>query len=239
MLPLVAGLVVLLAQPVGAAILGSLAGLTPEERSGLRGVALGAAGGYAGAIVAMIAAGMCVRGLFGRCGSRPEPKDFVRGVIGIALAAPVVLFVGQVALAVAAGLSRLAGRPGPEANAHATLRLLMQEQGQWSVWWWVLVAAVVVGAPVVEEVVYRGFFQTACRSATGSRRWAVLSASAVFTLMHAGVAEVHALAVLFTLSVAFGVAFERTGRLWVPITMHALFNAGNLVGALAAGAGNG
>ena len=61
---------------------------------------------------------------------------------------------------------------------------------------------------------------------------AVLAASAIFTLMHAGVAETHALVTLFALSLCFGVAYERTGRLFTSILMHALFNAANLALAI-------
>jgi len=39
----------------------------------------------------------------------------------------------------------------------------------------------------------------------------------------------HALIGLFVFGLGLGWAYERTGRLWAPIAMHALFNAGNLM----------
>jgi hypothetical protein len=99
-----------------------------------------------------------------------------------------------------------------------------------------------VGAPIVEEVLYRGFVQTAIVRATAGVRggaWlGVLVTSLGFALTHAGgSANVpwHALVVLFGLSVGLGVAFERTGRLIAPIVVHAAFNAGNLALALSQG----
>ena len=37
---------------------------------------------------------------------------------------------------------------------------------------------------------------------------------------------------LFVLAVCFGYVYERTGKLWVPIVMHALFNAVSITIAL-------
>jgi ABC-2 type transport system permease protein len=60
-------------------------------------------------------------------------------------------------------------------------------------------------------------------------RWpAIVATSAIFALMHGGIAQPHAIPALFTLSLALGWVYERTGRLTAPIVMHALFNAANL-----------
>jgi membrane protease YdiL (CAAX protease family) len=37
---------------------------------------------------------------------------------------------------------------------------------------------------------------------------------------------------LFVLAVCFGYVYERTGKLWAPILMHALFNATSITLAL-------
>ena len=46
--------------------------------------------------------------------------------------------------------------------------------------------------------------------------------------MHIGTAAPHAVLALFVLSLCFGAAYERSGRLTVPIVMHAIFNLANL-----------
>ena len=56
----------------------------------------------------------------------------------------------------------------------------------------------------------------------------MLIVSAFFAVMHIGNSEPHAVAALFVLSLGFGWAYERTGRLTAPIVMHMGFNAGNL-----------
>ena len=58
-------------------------------------------------------------------------------------------------------------------------------------------------------------------------------ASVIFALAHLTVVPPHGLAALFVLSLGFGWAYEKTGSLWAPFTMHALFNAGNLILATA------
>ena len=97
--------------------------------------------------------------------------------------------------------------------------------------WWAVVLGVSVAAPIVEETIYRGCFQSAVIAATGSPAIGIVSIAAIFSLAHLSVVQPEALPALFVLGVAFGVAFERTGRLGVPIVMHVLFNVMNLVEA--------
>jgi membrane protease YdiL (CAAX protease family) len=52
-------------------------------------------------------------------------------------------------------------------------------------------------------------------------RWiAVIITSAVFALVH----PLWTAPLIFLLALCLGYAYERTGSLWVPITMHAMFN---------------
>jgi membrane protease YdiL (CAAX protease family) len=54
------------------------------------------------------------------------------------------------------------------------------------------------------------------------QRWAaVVAASVVFALVH----PLWSSPLIFILALGLGYAYERTGNLWVPITMHLLFNA--------------
>jgi membrane protease YdiL (CAAX protease family) len=47
-----------------------------------------------------------------------------------------------------------------------------------------------------------------------------------------GAVPAHALPSLFVLSMAMGIAFERTRAIGVPITMHVAFNLGNIIVAV-------
>ena len=62
-------------------------------------------------------------------------------------------------------------------------------------------------------------------------RWAAIAlASLLFSVLHPG----WTWPLIFLLSLGLGYAYERTGNLWVPVTMHLVFNTVNTVVFLAA-----
>lgn len=78
----------------------------------------------------------------------------------------------------------------------------------------------VILAPVCEECIFRGFFY-----AVGKRYLGPLVSGFVTALLFAAVhLSLPALGGLFVLGLCFTLAYERTGSLFVPIGMHALFN---------------
>ena len=92
----------------------------------------------------------------------------------------------------------------------------------------VLAVLVVIGAPLVEEIVYRGLLQ---RSVTAGTNVVVgwLVTSAIFTLVHFRPVEYPGLAA-FALIV--GAAAAITGRLGLPVMIHVGFNTAGLALAI-------
>ena len=98
-----------------------------------------------------------------------------------------------------------------------------------------VVAVAVVMAPLVEEVLFRGMFQTAMRvflgaywvaEKSGSNRslvaWTAIGVTSVlFAVVHADAGH---WPVLFVLSLCLGYAYEKSGSLVRPIVIHAIFN---------------
>jgi membrane protease YdiL (CAAX protease family) len=89
-------------------------------------------------------------------------------------------------------------------------------------------------APIAEEMLFRGFAVTAWRRLVGVQG-AIIRSAIVFVLAHAlfvtgdtfGAAlRVAVIAALVRVPVAFalGVLFTRTGSIWAPIGLHAVFN---------------
>ena len=162
--------------------------------------------------------------------------DLVKGFFGLLLTLPLVLLASMV-VSLSARFSAWRGWIAPpEQVAHETLRQLVT--GPKDASWWAVVVMVIVAIPIVEEVMYRGLLQSGIRAGMGtgpSRRvgrldWAAVAfASLIFTLVHITAADWYSLPVLFVLSVAMGIAYERTGRLLVPIVIHVGFNAFNIV----------
>ncbi len=112
-----------------------------------------------------------------------------------------------------------------ERNAR---RLFDTAHGGWMV---VLVVIVVIGAPLVEELVYRGLIHRTLSSRFGrfgtSGRWlAVLISAAFFAVIHFRPVEYLG---LFVVGVVLAVCVELSGRLGMSIVTHMAFNAAALL----------
>lgn len=91
-------------------------------------------------------------------------------------------------------------------------------------WVVVLFLIVVVGAPVVEEIVYRGLLQQGLdRSLSPSV--ALIVTAAVFAAIHLQPIEFPG---LFAFALVLGWAYRKTQRLGLPIITHMAFNASGL-----------
>ena len=97
----------------------------------------------------------------------------------------------------------------------------------------IVILAVVI-APLLEEMLFRGFFQTAIRSVWEFRNlngaWpSILISSALFAIVHANPGHWPA---LFVLAVCLGYTYEKSGSLFRPIFIHSFFNAVTIIAAL-------
>ena len=92
-------------------------------------------------------------------------------------------------------------------------------------WMVVLVFVVVVGAPFVEEIVYRGFIHGTLRTRLDDG-FALVLAAGWFALIHFAPVEYPG---LFVFAVVLGLCFQRTGRLGMAIVAHMAFNATGLI----------
>lgn len=191
-------------------------------------------------------------GLIGSSAVRFSPRDAAVGAAALLLSMPVILVVSHATRLIA----HAAGADTGGALQHGTLEILTQGPGsgvgsghgfEMGFWWIVVLAGAVLGAPIVEEITFRGLLQPAVSGVLG--RWAgVLVTSAIFTALHVpasggesadgpGGATWLAIPTIAALSIALGIARERTGRLGVPIAMHIGFNAINVVLAFVETAG--
>lgn len=122
---------------------------------------------------------------------------------------------------------------------HALLRVLGESSETWVRV--VLAAGAVVAAPLSEELLFRGHMQTILRRAlsvfsppgsptdtsvaAASPAWATWGAIVFTSALFSAVHEPWTWPPIFLLSVCLGWAYERTGNLWVPVAIHAAFNA--------------
>jgi hypothetical protein len=132
------------------------------------------------------------------------------------------VFAGAPAALVAAWLDQRFGSAGPLAGLTLSLPAALAIFG--------------VCAPVQEEIIFRGLVQTAAaRNCPGNVvfggvriSYAVLIAAALFGLVHLEVAVFTAIAA-FGLGVFAGELRKRSGSLFPPIVLHALFNAASFL----------
>ena len=92
-------------------------------------------------------------------------------------------------------------------------------------WFMVLFLVVVVGAPFVEELVYRGFIQGGLQARLGST-WALIITAGWFTVVHLEPIEFTG---LFAFAVVLGLCYRRTQRLGLSMVTHLAFNATGLL----------
>ena len=158
------------------------------------------------------------------------------GLLSLLLWWPLALIAGRIA---AIGIELIAGQM-PEQIAHRTLQHMIEAPRD--VWLLITIFTVTILVPVVEELLYRGVLQESLRRA-GLGPWvAICITTTVFVVMHIAAVlpgSPHALASLAVLSIGFGWLYEKTGRLVAPMVLHAAFNGGNALLAVAIASGSG
>jgi len=93
----------------------------------------------------------------------------------------------------------------------------------------VIIITVVIVAPLFEEMLFRGLFQTIIRSFAAGPWLSIMIGSALFAMVHNEPAHWPA---LFVLAACLGYAYERSGSLLRPIFIHSLFNATTIINVL-------
>lgn len=141
------------------------------------------------------------------------------------------LLIGPVAAAIAIGLSGLAANTLTElldvASDDATNTEILTDFEE-TPWFWVFVFAVTIGAPIAEELFFRGLTLRAFQ-----KRWgltaALVGSTVVFTLPHYSGGGWGGAAVIFTaigiVGLVLGVLAIQTGRLGPSIVAHMVFNS--------------
>jgi membrane protease YdiL (CAAX protease family) len=189
--------------------------------------ALGLIGFLGAATVSILLARMLHRAA-AAAGLSATPRRFALGLVCLPLALPFVYLAGSVSELIYMVSS---GTPISDPIAHPTLQSIVDQPS--SPWAWVLIFTAVVLAPIHEEIVYRGFVQTALLRARLPVWLSILLTSALFALVHRS-SDVpwYAIGTLFAFAICLGFAYERSRSIAVPIAMHMAFNALNVAIAM-------
>lgn len=143
-------------------------------------------------------------------------SDFISSVVlGFSL-----LMIGSVV----AGLSLWLLGMSPEEQT-TNVGIVTENDG--TIWKWVMIASVAIGAPIAEELFFRGLLLGALRRRFGSVV-GVVGSSLAFTTVHYGGGGLQQSIMLFSVVGAIGVVLGsyvvRTGRVFPTIIAHSVFN---------------
>jgi len=87
----------------------------------------------------------------------------------------------------------------------------------------VFALALVVGAPVSEEILFRGFLLSALAQSRLGFFGAAMVTTLAWTILHAGYSGIGLIEV-FLAGLLFSWLLWRTGSLWVPLVCHGIYN---------------
>jgi membrane protease YdiL (CAAX protease family) len=150
-------------------------------------------------------------------------KDFLLGVVTWVISFPLVVSVENLTILLTSYLYPNFTKPIDQV-AVKYLKALAEIPSLY----WLTALVLCTCIPVVEEMLFRGFFQTWIKGWLG-RGKAIIVTSLCFALMHfstsQGISNLDLMLALFVLSCFLGFLYERQRSLWAPIGLHATFNA--------------
>jgi membrane protease YdiL (CAAX protease family) len=158
---------------------------------------------------------------------RLDVRSVALGLLAFALVMPIL----QATSLLATFLFRAVMQRDPDTLAHDTLRAIHEDPANPAVW--VVIAGAVIAVPIIEEIAFRVFLQSALLGLLRRAWLAILLTSAIFAVIHLGGGvpkdQWHAVIPLFILSIALGLSYEWTRRPIVPIVLHMAFNGFNVM----------
>lgn len=153
-------------------------------------------------------------------------KDFFSALVNLLTIQPVIMAVMILTITI----GELIWGPEYQMQQHQQLEMIT-EYPQLPLRIIIVIAAVII-APLFEELLFRGLFQTMARSFLETRysAWlAILISSILFAMVHAQAGHWPS---LFVLSLCIGYSYEKSGSLLRPVFIHAIFNAISIISAL-------
>ena len=162
---------------------------------------------------------------------RTIPRDLLAAIVNLLCIWPLVM----TAIVLTIRCGTMIWGPDFDMPRHEQLELIGR-YSQWSLRALIFVVAA-LAAPVLEELLFRGLFQTVIRTFLADLKYpqpawlSIAASSALFAAAHANAGHWPA---LFVLSICMGYSYEKSGSLFRPIFIHALFNGMNVVAVLTA-----
>ena len=153
-------------------------------------------------------------------------KDFLAAFMNLLAVWPILLVV----LTLTMFFSKIIKGQDYQIQQHEELISISENPVLWARIAIVIMAVVVT--PFLEELLFRGLLQTTFRSVLRieNAAWVAIAVTSIlFAIMHA--IPTH-WPTLFVLGICLGYSYEKSGSLFRPIFIHAIFNAASVIGVL-------
>ena len=156
-------------------------------------------------------------------GDALEPKkDLQTALLAWLFSFPIVLFVNQLLEIVITHIVHVERLP--EQIAVHFLKMTFD----YPVFFSLAILTIILFAPLIEELLFRGFLQSFIRQHLGSKQ-AILITALCFSFFHyspeQGLGNIPIIGSLFVLALFLGFVYEKRGSLLAPVALHATFNA--------------
>jgi membrane protease YdiL (CAAX protease family) len=173
--------------------------------------------------------------LAGLGGQRPAevlnlrwPRLSLSGWVVLTLGFMVVMYLSILAVVLVLGIDLAQYTPGPNGESPKTGSAGLVKEAMFDIardpWLFLLVfPSVAIGAPLAEELIFRGqLFGALSRTRLGVSGATLLTAT-IWSLLHVTEPWL-SISLIFMMGLAFGWMMYRFGSLWVPIILHGIWN---------------
>ena|SRR3990167_7406367 len=148
-------------------------------------------------------------------------EDLKQTFLGWCIGFPVILFTGQLLELIVYFLFNVKEIPDQLAVYFVKMTF------NYPFYFFLAILTVTIFAPLIEEILFRGFLQSWIRKYLGSTSAIILS-SLSFSFFHysfgQGLANISIIGSLFPLALILGFLYEKRGSLFSSIALHSLFN---------------
>lgn len=159
---------------------------------------------------------------------KPPPLT-VAGWLVLLPAFMVFMYLAIILIVVASGLDLSQYTPGPHGESPETGSAGLVKEAMFDIannrWLFLLVfPSVALGAPIAEEIIFRGQFFAALAQTRLGVAGATVVTSGLWALMHMSEPWL-SVGLIFVMGLVFGWMLYRFGSLWVTMACHAVWNA--------------
>jgi uncharacterized protein len=147
----------------------------------------------------------------------------------LSVVAGFLLFMYALVVAIVYGfhidLNEVITGPDGEAQAQDLVKQGMLELAQQPALYWAAFLSVAIGAPIGEELIFRGYMFSWLSKTRIGLLGATLVTSAAWAMIHKGTGPWYLVGILFIMGIVLSCLLIRFGSLWITLVCHGVWNS--------------